>query len=320
MDPDNASPSPEMRAAYDVVVVGSANLDVVRRVEVIPAPGETVLALGRAEHPGGKGLNQAVAAARAGARTTLVATLGDDRPGELLRAVVRDEGIGTGALGRGVEPTGVATIVVATSGENTIVVDPGANALTRPRPDLLDAATSTAVLVLQLEVDLDCVRESVALAHEAGVLVLVNAAPAAELDDDLLAGVDVLVVNEHEAALLAGTPVGSDDDLVGARLRALRSRLRPAATVVVTLGAAGARALGPDGELDQPGVPAEVVDTTGAGDTFVGYLAAALAQGRDWPRALAEAVTAGALAVETAGAVPGVPTAEAVRQRLSNAR
>jgi ribokinase len=292
---------------FDVVVLGSANVDVVVQVARIPAPGETVLGTGRAQHPGGKGLNQAVAAARAGASTAFAGTVGRDPEGELLLETMRTEGIDTAAVTLVDEPTGTALVVVQGSGENSIVVVPGANGSPTPFPPDDAALGPRTVFVVQLEIPLPQVLEGVVRAHTAGALVLLNAAPARPLPDSLLATVDVLVVNEHEAVALTG----SDDPDQAARVLAAW-----VGDVVVTLGARGAMHVTSDGSRTSvPGRSAAVVDTTGAGDAFVGVLASALATGTGLPQALHRAVAAGSLAVEKHGAVPSMPTYDEIDVR-----
>jgi len=290
----------------DVVVVGSANVDLVLTVERIPRPGETVLASGLTRGPGGKGANQAVAAARAGARTTFVAALGDDDGGRLLRDALTEAGVDQGLVRTSPEPTGTAIITVDGEGENAITVAPSANAgLT-----LDDAATTAireaAVVLAQLEIPFDTVRA----AAEAGRYTILNAAPAAELDPDLLAHLDLLVVNEHEASIVSA--VDGDPAVTG---RALLDRV-PA--VVVTLGADGALVLRRDAEPEHiPGFAVPVIDTTAAGDTFCGVLAASLAHGDALPAAVRRANAAASLAVQRAGAIPSIPNTAAITRVLA---
>ncbi|MFC5381687.1 PfkB family carbohydrate kinase [Aquipuribacter nitratireducens] len=296
----------------DVVVVGSANLDVVVGVPHVPSAGETVLAVADpVEHPGGKGLNQAVAAARAGAGTALVATVGDDRAGALLRDACETAGVAVDALElrRGAR-TGTAHVLVQADGDNAIVVVPGAN---HSRVDLTAAgarAVDTArVLLVQLEVPPALVRAAAVRARTAGARVLLNAAPVVPEAGELLALVDVLLVNEAEARALTGT-----DDAAGAA-SGLAAGQRD---VVVTLGAQGALVVRRDGsEVGIPSPPSDAVDTTGAGDAAAGALAAALAAGSALDAAVRRACAAGALAVRTAGAVPSMPDAASVDALLA---
>lgn len=296
-----------------VHVLGSLNLDVVAEVERIPAPGETVHAVATREDNGGKGANQAVAAARAGADTRLVGAVGDDPAGERLLTGLAAEGIDTtGVLRSPRAVTGQARITVQASGENTIVVVPGANGSLSPD----DAARALRgvrpgdVLLLQLEIPLATVVEAAGRARSAGATVVLNAAPGAALPGTLLSDLDVLVVNEHELRLVEG----SDEPLQDAALRLAGTH---SMTVVVTLGALGALIVeGDTGGTTQVASPVvDAVDTTGAGDTFVGYLAAALCAGSSVSHAAPVAAAAGALAVTRPGAQGAIPTASAVRNQ-----
>ncbi|GAA1689887.1 ribokinase [Glycomyces endophyticus] len=287
-----------------VVVLGSANLDLVYEVERIPAPGETVLSLGSGSFAGGKGNNQAVAAARAGSPTRFITALGRDAAGDRLAAEARAAGIDL--LDRRTDaPTGTAAIFVDRRGENSIVVNSGANAELTDLTAAERAAIAAAdVLVLQLETPVDTVAEAAAAAKAAGTRVVLNAAPSGAVPHAVLREVDVLVVNEHEAAELAGP----DDPMTA--LTGL------GCAVIITLGAAGAL-VGVPGEapVTVPSHTVDAVDTTGAGDTFVGAFAAALdGEGLDaLVAATGFATAAAALAVQRKGAVPSIPTLEEVR-------
>lgn len=284
--------------AFDVLVLGSANLDVVVRAERHPSPGETLLGHGLAEHPGGKGLNQAVAAARSGARTAFVGALGDDAAGGLLRDVLQSEGIDATNVASVAEPTGRALIVVADDGENTIVVAPGANA-TVSCPTPLPPAR---IVLAQLELPVATVLEAFRAARADGRTTVLNPAPAAELPRELLELADVVVPNQHEAELLGGP-----EALLAGGSRA----------VVVTRGGAGVEVYTADGREQFPPFPVEPVDTTGAGDAFCGGLCARLAAGDDLATAVRWASVAGALATTGHGAVPAQPTAAAIRAALN---
>ncbi|MFC0624042.1 ribokinase [Kribbella deserti] len=286
-----------------VVVVGSANVDLVLPVQRIPRPGETVLASGLSRGPGGKGANQAVAASRAGATTRFVVSLGDDEPGELLRAVLSDASVDLSLASTTTTPTGTAIITVDADGENAITVAPAANADLRLNHDTRAAIRAADVVLAQLEIPFDTVREA---ARESRYFVL-NAAPAAALDDDLLADVDLLVVNEHEASVVAGTSDNPGEVL-----------LKRVPAVVITLGGEGALVLTRDAEpLKVAAVKVEVVDTTAAGDTFCGVLAATLATGSELPEAVRRATVAASLSVQAAGAIPSVPTADDIAARYA---
>ncbi|WP_019548390.1 ribokinase [Streptomyces sulphureus] len=292
----------------DLLVVGSANADLVIGVERRPAAGETVLGSDLAVHPGGKGANQAAAAARLGARTALLARVGDDAHGRLLRDAQQAVGADTtGLLHGGPSPTGVALITVDAAGDNSIVVSPGAN--NRLTPDdvahaepLFDAA---AVVSLQLEIPLDTVAAAVRAATAAGSRVVLNPSPPAALPDDVLAVCDPLVVNEHEARRLLGddAPEGMDG---GPEVWARALSARGPRSVVVTLGAEGALVW--DGEaVTVPSPEVAAVDTTGAGDAFTGALGWRLGLGDTLVEAVGYAVRVGAAAVTKAGAQESYP-------------
>ncbi|HEY0260502.1 MAG TPA: ribokinase, partial [Lacisediminihabitans sp.] len=255
-----------------VTVVGSANIDAVFTVECIPLPGETLIAESTARFPGGKGLNQAVAAARAGAPTSLLGAIGAD--GDLLIEAMTEAGVRGELIRRVQGPSGQAFIVVDASGENTIIVSSGANAtVTDLRRNEIAAISSNGVLLMQLELPLGLIALAAAQARSAGTTVILNAAPARPLPGSLLADTDILVVNEHEACLIADRP---DLTTASALLAGLVDRL------IVTLGENGSVVYLAGEELAR--VPARrvpVVDTTGAGDVFCGALASAIAGGDD---------------------------------------
>ncbi|WP_033211493.1 ribokinase [Kitasatospora phosalacinea] len=290
-----------------ITVVGSVNRDLVLTVEDLPRPGETVLARGFVEGVGGKGANQAVAAARLGSRVRLVARVGAD--GEPIRRVLAAEGIDLDAVLTAPDArTGIASVVVDRAGENTIVVNPGANAVlsVEDLPQWL-VRTPGEVVLVQHEVAAEVVAAAVLRAREQGGTVVLNPAPARPVDPGVLAAVDVLVPNLGELAALLGT--GPVSGPAAARELLERAGL-PCGAVVVTLGADGAL-------IKQPGRPAvhlpapvvDAVDTVGAGDTFCGALADALARGADLPAAAARAVRAAALAVTGLGAQSSMPYA-----------
>jgi len=299
-------------SAPEVVVVGSLNMDLVARAARLPVPGETVAGTGFATVPGGKGANQAVAAARLGARTAMVGCTGDDAFGPPLRAGLEADGIDCGAVraAPGVS-TGVALIVVDDAGRNGIVVVPGANGLLRPAD--VDAAEpllrAARIVVLQLETPLDAVLHAARRARALGKLVLLNPAPARPLPRGLLALVDWLVPNETEAAALTGLAVGSPAEAAQAG-RALRAA--GAGAVLVTLGASGVVSVGPEGERHDAAPRVQAVDTTAAGDTFIGGLCAALVGGKPLPAAVAFGQAAAAICVTRAGAQPSIPFAREV--------
>jgi ribokinase len=285
-----------------VCVVGSVNMDITCDVEALPRPGETVLASSLSYAPGGKGGNQAVAAARAGARVQFVGAVGDDAAAEPLRAHLSANGVGLDATVAVPGPSGTAIIVVDAGAENTIVVAPGANG----QLNLTSAATRTVVadcdvLLTQLEIPLATALAAARQAKTAGAVVMVNASPGGQ-DPSALAELaelaDVVIANEAEAEKWPWRPTH----------------------LVTTLGARGARCVSPDDEFWVPAPAVKAVDTTGAGDVFAGVLAA------NWPRdpgsraerlaALERACTAGALATLVAGAGDCAPDAEAIAAAL----
>ncbi|WP_341358380.1 ribokinase [Georgenia sp. M64] len=290
-----------------VVVVGSANVDLVVDVPRHPAPGETILGGNLRRTPGGKGANQAVAAARAGgADTWFLGALGRDEAADLLLDSLTGAGVRTDLVARTEEPTGTALIWITDDGENAIIVAPGANAEVTVDAAAAGRLAVADVVLAQLEIPLETVVAS-ARARRGGARFVLNAAPSRDLPAHVWAEIDVLVVNEHEARDLAGPdPVGHHGN-PGGLAAALLERV-PA--VVVTLGGDGALVAERGSEPETVTAPAvTAVDTTGAGDTFCGVLAAALADGASLADAARLAAAAGALAVTRPGAQNAVPTA-----------
>jgi ribokinase len=295
---------------YDLLVVGSANADLVIGVERRPAAGETVLGTDLAVHPGGKGANQAVAAARLGARTALLARVGDDANGRLLLDAQREAGVDTVGVLVGGAPTGVALITVDPSGDNSIVVSPGANG--RLTPEDVRAAGSlfqaSRVVSAQLEIPLETVVEVVRNLAPGGRFVL-NPSPPRALPAEVLAACDPLIVNEHEARVIAGTgtALGDSPEEWAVALLALGPR-----SVVITMGAQGALVASAEGVVRVESVKVEAVDTTGAGDAFTAALAWRLGRGEPLTDAAGYAARVGAAAVTRPGAQVSFPTAEEV--------
>ncbi|MBX9399201.1 ribokinase [Streptomyces sp. TRM72054] len=294
---------------YDLLVIGSANADLVIGVERRPGAGETVLGSDLAVHPGGKGANQAVAAARLGARTALLARVGDDAYGRLLLDSQRAAGVDTVGVLVGGAPTGVALITVDPSGDNSIVVSPGANG--RLTPEDVRAAGSlfhaSRVVSTQLEIPLETVVEAVRNLAPGSRFVL-NPSPPRPLPPEVLAACDPLIVNEHEAKVVLGDALVGDDPADWARILLARGPR----SVVVTLGAEGALVASADGVARVPSLKVEAIDTTGAGDAFTAALAWRLGQGDALPEAAAYAARVGAAAVTKAGAQESYPTPEEV--------
>jgi ribokinase len=281
----------------NVIVLGSANMDLVATTPRLPGPGETVLGTGFSTVSGGKGANQAIAAARAGGACAFLGAVGDDAFGAELRATLEAAEVDVSALRTVSGPSGVALIAVDERAENTIIVVPGANGKVRAL-DVVDrrAIGAADVLLCQLEIPISTVLEGAAYARGAGVRVLLNAAPARVLPPELLDLVDVLVVNEHEAAIIAGSP----------QVEAL---LALVPQVVLTLGAAGAiYANRTDEPIRVPAPKVDAVDTTAAGDAFTGAFAVAWAEGRPHDEALRWACAAGAVCATRPGASTALPT------------
>jgi ribokinase len=287
---------------FDVAVIGSVNLDLVATTARLPGPGETVSGSAYAEHAGGKGLNQAVAAARTGAVVVMVGAVGDDDAGRRLRSLAENEGIDVGAVAVvSGSPTGRALITVDADAENSIVVIPGANSSVRA-----GSLPHARVVIAQLEIPLDEVIAALRSARAGGARTMLNPAPAQPLPDELLEVCDIIVPNEHELELIGGV-----ESLLG----------RGVGAVVMTMGAAGARVTVRTGtsttERHQPAFQVTPVDTTGAGDAFCGSLAARLAAGDGLESAVRYAAAAGALATTVEGAVPSLPHADDVEILLA---
>lgn len=297
----------------DVVVLGSLNMDLVVRTAHIPLPGETIHGSDFNTIPGGKGANQAAAAARMGVSVEMIGRVGEDAFGPVLLDNMAAQGVGTAHVLRDAEAaSGIAMITIDAKGENTIVVAPGANG--RVTLDEVAAArdvlAAARYLVMQFEVPLPVVRGAITLARELGLRVILNPAPAYAVDAEFVRGLDTLIVNETEAAAISGLPVA---DLAGAEAagRALRALNIP--VVIVTLGANGALLLAEGGAIHVPARAVNVVDTTAAGDAFVGGYVAGLLRGLPLPEAVRYATCAGSLATTVFGAQTSLPSAAQVQ-------
>lgn len=299
MNPETKKPA--------VMVLGSFNMDLSMRSPRMPVAGETILGGPFTTGPGGKGANQAVAAARLGAKTTMLVKLGYDLFGDQAAQNLIKEGVAPEYILRTNEThTGTAFIVVDDQGENLIVVASGANfAITPADVDAARPAIEAAeILLLQLEVPLEITWRAAQIAHAAGVKVVLNPAPGQALPAELLSIVDVLTPNETEAQIIAGMPV---TNLAGAEAAAAQLIRTGVGAVVLTLGAKGALVATQNGNQHVPGYQVNVVDTTGAGDAFSGALCVALAEGKDLAQAAAFANAAAALQVTKPGTAPAMP-------------
>ena len=329
-----------------VVVVGSANLDLIYRVERIPGPGETVLAAGFESNPGGKGNNQVIAVARSGAHASFIASLGRDSAADQIVESLDAAGVTTQLRRAGIE-TGTALITVDDSAENTIVVNSGANRELRELDQgECQSIRDADILLLQLETPLDTVIQAAQVAREARTTVVLNAAPIQSLPGELLAAIDLLVVNEHEAAHLArevhgaarsANAVGSANASGGFDEEELAEILTGLdLAVIITLGSEGALVCVPgEPPAHVAGIRVDAIYTTGAGDTFCGALVASLdsrsqnARSSDTQspstvpeldalvRAAEFATVAAAISVQRVGAVPSIPVLAEIEELIA---
>jgi ribokinase len=300
-----------------VFIAGSINMDVVATAERHPRIGETVAGKAVLYFPGGKGANQAVAAAKLGAPTTLIGRIGKDAFGDELKAFLAAQGIDLSLVRETAEAhTGTAIITIANA-DNTIVVIPGANALVAAVDVIAPTLTKSDIAVSQFEIPLPAIRAFFKQARAAGAKTILNPAPAIEFGAELLDLVDILILNESEFGLLTKTELRDSDN--SARLiEAVRSlQIGRDKIICVTLGKRGAVALVGDEPLVIPGRAVEAVDTTGAGDCFVGAVAAQLAGGKSIGDALVYANAAASICVQRMGAAPSMPAAAEVAAALS---
>lgn len=289
-----------------LTVVGSANVDLIASVPVLPTPGETVLGTSLLRAPGGKGANQAVAAARAGSEVAFIGRVGSDEYGKALHQAMQAAGVDMRhVIVDPVNPTGLALVTVDARGENEIVVIPGANGAVSPED--VDAARETiaasSYVLVQLEIPLETVRYVAGIAPESHTRVILNAAPAQPIDPKILRNVDILVANQHEIAALTGMGMPIDPATGAGLLTSTGVK-----AVVLTLGAEGVVIIQP-GEMNAEiaAFPVTAIDSTGAGDTFAGNLAHALDSGQSLIEAARFASAAAALSVQKRGAQPSMP-------------
>jgi len=304
-----------------IAVVGSYGVGLTMRVPKAPGAGETVSGARFDEGPGGKGSNQAIAAARLGADVAFLTAVGDDDFGRSARALWEREGVDASRVSTSAEPTMVGFIIVEPSGENRIVIAPGAL-------DTLDAAAvetfrgeieAADVLVVSMEIPMDAVLAALRVGRESGTTTLLNPAPAQRLPDEAWALIDIVTPNQTEAPILLGLDDdhGMDDEQLAERLR------DTGATVVLTRGGRGALLAGKDGSALRPVEPMvveNVVDTTGAGDTFTAALAVSLAEGKNLAEAAHYAAAAGAHSVTIAGVIPSLPSRDDIAAKIGSSR
>ncbi|MDA9402888.1 ribokinase [Bradyrhizobium sp. CCBAU 45389] len=299
-----------------VFVAGSINMDVVATADRHPRVGETVAGRQVLYFPGGKGANQAVAASRLGARTTLIGRLGKDAFGAELRAFLGAQGIDLGYIKETAEAhTGTAIITVADA-DNTIVVIPGSNALVGADDVSVVPLLKGDVAVSQFEIPLPTIAAFFRRARDAGAVTVLNPAPAQKMSSELLALVDILVLNETELGFLAGAELSESDEAARIIEVARKLQARADQIICVTLGKRGVLALAGREEIAVPGRAVKAIDTTGAGDCFVGALAAQLAEGTALRAALTFANAAASISVQRMGAGPSMPTAAEVAAAL----
>jgi ribokinase len=295
-----------------VFVAGSINMDVVATAERHPRVGETVAGNDVLYFPGGKGANQAVAAAKLGARTALIGRVGKDAFGAELRAFLADQGVDLGMVHETADAhTGTAIITLANA-DNTIVVIPGANGLVTPQDVAAVSFAKGDIAISQFEIPVPAISAFFTRARAAGATVILNPAPAREFGKDLLDLVDVLVLNETELGLLARAELREGNDVARFVEAAQAQQTRPEQIICVTLGKRGVVALANGETIVVRGRPVKAIDTTGAGDCFVGALAAQLARGTTISDALGYANAAASICVLRMGAAPSMPTATEV--------
>lgn len=310
-----------MKAESKIVVVGSANMDLVIRVARLPVCGETVRGEDLELFPGGKGANQACAAGRLGGRTFMVAEVGQDPFGGKLVASLQEAGVDTARVGRSTRATGCASIYVLPDGENAIVISPGANAAMDgarvcQRLDLLDPGD---YVLLQLEIPLGANTTALDAAKAAGAAAILDPAPAMRLPQEVLGLVDILTPNQTEAAILLGAPEARIETYEAAAEAAAKLQGMGAGAVVIKMGGLGCFVRAAEFEGPIPAFAVEAVDSTAAGDVFNGALAVALAEGKGIREAARFACAAAAISVTRPGAQPSIPARREVEDFLRSA-
>lgn len=299
-----------------IVVIGSSNTDMVVKTDHLPVPGETIVGGEFFIYPGGKGANQAVAAARLGGQVSLVASIGGDIFGKRSIELIATVGIDvSGIISNENEASGVALITVDKNGENCITVAPGSNATLYPRSieRSVELIRSASIVMMQLEIPLETIIYAAQLCRNTNATFILNPAPACRLPDSLFPDIDIITPNEKEAEMLTGIMIS---DLSSASMAAQILKDKGAGIVIITLGKQGALIVTDDFEQHVPSIIVDAIDTTGAGDIFNGALAVALANGMELTAAVAFACKAAALSVTRLGAQSSAPNLKELEMYL----
>ncbi len=300
-----------------VLVFGSLNLDLVTYADKLPAVGETIVGEKLLKFPGGKGLNQAIAARRAGSEVLMVGSIGNDADGDFLFDILKNENIDPKFVTKTTEQTGIAVIEVSKSAENRIIIIAGANSKTRFSDDVLTSSPSVTVSLAQLETPITEVATFIYKSKAAGKITILNPAPIQKLDQQLLQNTDYLIANETEASFLVGSAVehlSKDEAVTIAR----QLQKNGAKKVIITLGEKGSIYLDQEKELFTPSYKVKAVDTTAAGDAFCGAFATAISENKPVEYALKFATAAGGLAATKAGAVPSLPSQQEILSMITS--
>ena len=301
----------------NVTVFGSLNLDLVAYADNLPTLGQTVTGEKLVRFPGGKGLNQAIAASRSGSKVLMVGCLGQDSEGDFLNQILLDEKIDSRYISRKQVQTGIAVIEVSKDGENRILIIPGANAQVKYELQYLNDSVKPKVALAQLETPIAEVEKFIISANQAGVTTILNPAPIQKLSNELISACDYLIVNETEASFLIDKQVEKlnkdEAQAVGKQLIKMGAK-----QVVITLGEQGSLYLDSQSNIYTPAFKISAIDTTAAGDAFCGAFATAIANGSPIEYALKFATAAGAIAATRAGAVPSLPTNSEILSMLAS--